>query len=455
MSQQKGALISQIILGSPADQLGLKSEDILLAVNEQPLQDLIDYQYLTADENIRLDILHPNGSQEVVTVSKEYDSDLGIRFEHAVFDGTRHCRNRCCFCFVEQLPSGLRSSLYVRDDDYRLSFLQGNFVTLTNLRHGDLERILKWHLSPLYISVHTTDPKLRKQMMANPYADQILNQLQQLANGGITLHVQIVLCPGINDGQHLERTIRELGELGPNLGSVGIVPVGLTKFREQLFGLRSFTSSEARECIAQVQAWQTFFMEQRGSRLVYLSDEFYLVGEVDFPLQTEYEDFFQLENGVGLARLFLDEFEQLSSQLPAALDAFQKVVVITSHLGWEILDRVSSRFEGVGNLAVKLLRVNNCFFGEKITVTGLLTGQDIFNTLSKALAEIPDRVVIPEVMLKAGTTLFLDDWSVEDLEKRLGIQVKIASTSARGLLEAVLDCRLNRRTRRLRISKNR
>jgi len=292
--------------------------------------------------------------------------------------------------------------------------------------------------------------------MGNQQADQVMTQLKRLTEGGITVHVQIVLCPGLNDGRHLGRTIRDLGELGPNLGSVGIVPVGLTRFRENLFGLRRFTDLEARECIKQVKVWQERLLQARGSRTVYLSDEFYLLGQAEFPSLAEYEDFYQLENGVGLARLFLDEFAQLSPQIPAVLGSAQKVAVVTSRLGWGVLQGVIPRLQGIGNLKVNLEVVNNHFFGEGITVTGLLTGQDLFRHLSESLvgqAQMPDRVVIPEVMCKAESTLFLDDWSVEDLASRLGIPVVIAPTSAQGLLEAVLDCRLNKRSRRRRIAK--
>ena len=326
-------------------------------------------------------------------------------------------------------------------------------MTLTNLREGDLERILQWHLSPLYVSVHATDPKLRKQLMGNRHAGSIMNQLKQMTAAGITLHLQIVLCPGLNDGPALERTLRDLGELGPNLASVGVVPVGLTQFREQLSGLRRFTEREARQLIEQVERWQERFLAERGSRTVFIADEFYLLGLTDFPRFAEYEEFYQLENGIGLARLFLKEFDQLIPQIPDRLEPPQKVLVVTSVLGWRVLKRVLPRLKEIGNLTVNVEVVVNRFFGEGITVTGLLTGQDVYRQLSEAFADpqkVPQRVVLPQVMCKADSTLFLDDWTTDDLAQRLGIPVVVAPASAQGLLEAVLNQKIKKRDSRRR-----
>jgi putative radical SAM enzyme (TIGR03279 family) len=444
----KGALVFQIQPGSLADKIGLQPQDIILSINGNEVRDLIDYQYLMAEEKIKLDVLHPDGYQESLLIIKEEDEDLGIRFEAAVFDGIRHCQNRCCFCFVDQLPSGLRSSLYLKDDDYRLSFLHGNFVTLNNLREDDLERILKWHLSPLYVSVHTTDPELRPRLMGNRHAGRIMEHLKRLSAGGITIHAQIVLCPGLNDRAYLQQTILDLARLGPNIASVGVVPVGLTRYRENLTNLRSFTAEEARDCIELIQQLQLKFKRQRGERFVFLSDEFYLLAGVNFPAREFYEDFPQLENGVGLSRLFLDEFNKLAAQLPKNLDHAQEVLVITGQLGYLVLKQVLPAFEEIDRLKVKLHTVDNLFFGPAITVTGLLTGQDIYHSLTKSLTNRPDRVIVSEVMLKTGTTLFLDDWTVNDLEERLGVSVQVASNNAQGLIEAVINRKLTRRPRR-------
>ena len=433
-----------------------------MAINDEAVLDIIDYQYLTAEENLKLTIKRPNGRrEEELMVSKAYDEDLGIEFATAVFDGLRHCHNRCCFCFVDQLPADMRPSLYEKDDDYRLSFLHGNFVTLTNLRDGDLERIIKWRLSPLYVSVHTTDPQLRTCLMRNSRADQIWRYLKELTEGGISLHVQIVLCPGINNGPHLERTLNDLGKLGPNLASVGIVPVGLTRFRENLLPLRPFTEQEAQECIAQVERWQAYYYQQQGRRLVFLSDEFYLLAGQDFPAYRSYEDFPQTENGVGLARLFLDEFYRLSSFLPSGLEQFRSVIVVTGRLGYPVLKRIMPFWEKVTNLTVKLEAVDNRFFGEGITVTGLLTGQDLQAALGSLLAKAypPEarefsRIIIPDVMLRAGTAQFLDDMTVDQLEKHLGVAIKVAPTNARGLIEAVLDKKLKLTKRKVQRSLN-
>lgn len=460
MDSKNVARVDQVEPGSLAEKLGIKAGDVLLEINGHPIQDIIDYKFRSTDEFLELGLLRSSGRRELLKVCKEYDEDLGLRFTTAVFDGIKRCRNRCVFCFIDQLPSHLREGLYIKDDDYRLSFLYGNFISLTNLKDSDFQRIFNWHLSPLYVSVHTTDPELRKSMLRNRYADRILEQLKILVEHGITVHAQVVLCPGINDGRYLEQTIKDLENLGPNLASVGIVPVGLTRYRQNLFPLSRYTKLKARECINQVKNWQVEFYAKRGSRFVFLADEFFLMAEEEFPPAEAYEDFPQLENGVGMASLFLDEFNNLSVRFPSSLDVSEQVVVITGKSGNTVLERVIPKFEQIDKLKVDLLPVTNTFFGEEITVTGLLTGQDIYRALSEWLeknvksnykkaedAFYHFRVLIPDVMLKAETDLFLDDWTVKDLERYLEVQIKVVPTSARGLIEGVLGKKLIQRRR--------
>ncbi|TLM97967.1 DUF512 domain-containing protein, partial [bacterium] len=362
--------------GGIAEEVGIEPGDVITAVNSQPLQDLIDFRYLCADENIELEVAKANGEKWAVEIEKDIDEELGLTFAGATFDRIRSCANKCVFCFVDQMPAGMRKTLYIKDDDYRLSFLQGNFVTLTNLKPADIERILQLKLSPMYVSVHTTNPELRRQMLGSRNAGKIMDQLTRLAVGGISFHTQIVLCPGFNDGAELERTISDLAGLGPAVLSIAVVPVGLTSKRANLPVLRMLTTVEANRLIAQVRPYQERYRKQSGEALVYLADEIYLLAGLELPPAEHYAGFPQLENGVGLTRLFYDSFSGEAASLPEKLAVQKKISLVTGRSGAMVLKPVAERLNRVHNLSIEVKPITNRFFGETVTVAGLLTGQD-------------------------------------------------------------------------------
>lgn len=434
MSPTLEAIVETVIPGSIAAEIGIYPGDKILAINDQQLQDLIDYQYAAAEEFLNIRIKRPDGQIWTAEIEKDYDDDLGIGFSSAVFDGIRRCHNACVFCFVDQMPKGMRPTLYVKDDDYRLSFLYGNFITLTNLTEEDYARISRMRMSPLYISVHTTDPFLRKKMLRQPKATEIMTGLKRLIDGGTDIHTQIVLCPGLNDGEYLEKTIRDLSELGPAILSIAIVPVGLTKQRDNLFPLRSFTPEEATAVIAQVVPWQHKFMEEYGEALVYLADEFYLAAGAAIPDYAHYADFPQLENGVGLVRLFMEKWELALQKLPVNIVQPRKVSIVAGISAARVLAPLLAKLK-VGNLTTQLIPVENRFFGEEVTVTGLLTGQDIIDKLKNA--DLGDVVIIPGTSLRQGDEVFLDDLTVADVAQKVPVPLQVAYEPEE-LLEKIL-----------------
>lgn len=422
----KQGIIASIRPGSLAERLGLKPGDRLVSVDGQSPQDLIDLSFAVADSRFKLTVETADGSQQTHLVRKRPQDDLGIEFESAVFDQVRSCANRCIFCFVDQMPAGMRQTLYVKDDDYRLSFLYGNFVTLTNLGPRDLERIKRLHLSPLYVSVHATDGDVRAKMLNNPRARDIMSQIKELVSFGTELHAQIVLCPGINDGAVLEKSFRDLYAQRPNILSLAIVPVGLTKFRDNCQRLDGFTLEGASAVIDQVAAWQEECRANDGDNFVYLADEFYLAAGRPVPDYDFYGDFPQLENGVGIVRSFIDEWEHAavsgSNEQPHTID------VICGISAAKILGPLFSETP-IPNLTVRLLPVENEFFGPSITVTGLLTGQDILNTLAAAGGK-RDGVIIPGVALRKGENIFLDDMTLDEFISRVDAPVRVAHFAA-------------------------
>lgn len=415
--------IAAVAPGSLADDLGLVPGDRLLAVNDQPVQDIIDLSFALADEYVELLIEKADGTQEIHEIEKEYEEQLGIDFESAVFDKVHQCANRCLFCFVDQMPPGMRETLYIKDDDYRLSFLYGNFVTLTNLTPTDKKRIRQLHLSPLYVSIHTTDGELRSRMLNNKRADRIMDELRELVEQGIDFHSQIVLCPGFNDGQVLEQTIRDIYALAPAALSFAIVPVGLTRYRENCHPLRVFTPAESAQVIDMVASWQAKCRAEIQSSFVYLADEFYLAAGYPIPNDEEYDDFPQLENGVGLVRSFLDEWQQHS----AATIGYDKpftVDVVCGVSAAKVLAPLLTDLS-IPNLTVRLVPVVNDFFGHHITVTGLLTGRDILRSIQSLPGE-RQGLIIPGIALRKGEAIFLDGLKPSDLEEALGIPVRTA-----------------------------
>lgn len=423
------AIITNVSPDSIGEELGLVPGDKLLKVNGESCKDLIELSFALAEEELELLIEKADGTQEIIELEKDYDDELGLSFDSAVFNGVRRCGNNCVFCFVDQMPPNMRESLYVKDDDYRLSFLYGNFVTLTNITPMDMERIYREHLSPLYISVHTTNEDLRVKMLNNKHAGKINAHLKELIKHDIEVHTQIVLCPGINDGQELEKTITDLSLLGTNVLSSAIVPVGLSRFREGLFHLDGFTPEEAKTIIKTVEVWQRKYREKIGNSFVYLADEFYLAANYPIPENELYDGFPQLENGIGIVRSFIDEWRQEAKETaPKPYQEPHYIDVVCGHSAEKVLKPLLSELN-VANLYIRVVPVENKFFGLQITVTGLLTGQDIIDKLAK-FAGPRTGIILPGVALRKGEEVFLDNISIDELEKQLKIPVRVAYSAA-------------------------
>lgn len=410
-----------------ADELGLMAGDEILSINGVQPRDLIDLSFAMADEEIDLLVRHADGQEEVIGFDKDIDEELGVEFESAVFDGIRRCGNHCYFCFVDQVPPQMRSALYIKDDDYRLSFLYGNFVTLTNIGEQDFQRIARYHLSPLHISVQTVDPALREKMLGSPRAKELNSQLDRLARDGIEFHSQVVLCPGLNDGDELRRTIEELWQRRPYAASLAIVPVGLTKYREGCYPLSLFDRDGAGQVIDLVSAYQKQFRQETGENFVYLGDEFFLMAGRELPEAEQYDGFPQLDNGVGLARSFLDDWHNAQKAAGADIKASDKPVTILTGTGIQpLIDRMVKEFSAAqGNDVYDVVPVVNEFFGESVNVSGLLTGKDIRKVIAdlRSRKKLPERVVIPASCLRAGDRIFLDDDTLESLEQDTGLRI--------------------------------
>ena len=399
-------LITQIEAGSLAEELELAAGDKILQVNGHTPTDIIDLSFMLADEEIELLVEHADGQREIIAFDKDADEELGAQFDSAVFDGVRRCRNRCVFCFVDMIAPNMRPTLSVKDDDYRLSFLFGNFITLTNMEPKDFRRIKKFHLSPLFVSVHTMNPDLRAKMLRTPRAASIAAQLDELERAGAQYHTQVVLCKGLNDGAELERTVTEILCRRPHALSLAIVPVGITRHRRDKFELKQFDKNSAAEVIAQVEKFQRQCRAETGRTFVYLGDEFYLLAEKNLPPTEFYDDFPQIENGIGMTRNFIDEF---TAENFSAAENFSVDIISGTSFG-KILRGL------IGNANVRLIPVVNKFFGESVNVSGLLTGGDIIAAL-KAVGGHRDAILIPATALKSGTEIFLDDVTLDDLRK--------------------------------------
>lgn len=401
--------------GGIAEGLGLKAGDVLESVNGKEVHDVIDYRFFVADDRATILFYSKEGTPGKLVVKKDPDDNLGLEF--APFRITR-CRNRCIFCFVDQMPAGCRKSLYVKDDDFRASFLHGNYITLGALAENDWTRIFSERLSPLYISVHTTDHSLRTFMLGNKRAPDILSSMKRLAAGGIIMHTQIVLCPGINDGEHLQKTLHDLSGLYPSVASIAVVPVGLTACRKKLYPLRPFTRSEARSVLEQVTHFGKKFKRRFGTRLVFASDEFFIKAGEPFPPLSFYEELPQRENGVGMVAEFLRDVSR--SRIPKKLAPITLTLVTGASFS-SILKRSLERLRTVEGLRIRLVTVLNYFFGPSVTVAGLLTGQDILRTLKGK--RLGDLVLIPANALKEEEDLFLDNVSIKQLEHALSVRI--------------------------------
>jgi len=414
-------MVDKVFPGGIAGQLGVEPGDRIVRINGQPVRDILDYRFLIADEKIEISLVKTSGKSWLLDIEKDFEDNLGLELNSNELGRIMRCQNKCIFCFLAQMPPGMRETLYFNDDDYRLSFTQGNFITLTNTARRDLERIARQHLSPLYVSVHTTNPVLRVEMLRNPQAGKIMEQLTYLAGAGVQMHTQVVLCPGINDGQELERTISDLSGLWPAVCSLAVVPVGLTRFRSELDSLGTYSPPEAGQIIREVEKWQRVCRRRHDYPFVYAGDEFYILADVPIPPAKNYADFPQLENGVGLVRLFLDEWNRLVKKLPSALENPKKATIATGRSAERVLKPVVKRLNGIKNLEVQLVGVDNIFFGGQVTVAGLLTSADILGALKPL--DLGELLVIPAVALHEEKQVFLDGMPVEELGRCLGVKV--------------------------------
>jgi len=428
----EGLVVQAVRPGSIAAELELAPGDRIIAINGVVLEDLIDYRFYSTDERLNVLVAKKDGEQWLLEIDKEDGEDLGLSFA-APFPKMNRCRNRCLFCFVDQMRPGLRSSLYIKDDDYRLSFLEGNFITLTNVDERDLRRIAGQRLSPLYVSVHTTNPALRRRLMGHRRAGGIMGQLRLLKAAGIEVHTQVVLCPGLNDGDELSRTVKDLATLWPSVQSVGVVPVGRTRYRDGLYPLSAFTVPGARALVAAVAAWQGQYRKRYGKSFVYAADEFYLLAGCDVPPAEAYDGFVQLENGIGMVRLFLDEWSAVEPGLPDRVPP-RRVTVVSGRLAGALVEPLVKRLNRVDGLEVRLAVINNEFLGQTVTVSGLLSGGDIAEQL--AGGPPADLVVVPGSALKDGHT-FLDDITTAELGRHLGAPV-VGASGPRELVSLII-----------------
>lgn len=442
MKKEYMHIIDKVALGSIAEELGIEAGDVLVEINGNKIEDVFDYQYYTQDEYIEVLIRKPSGEEWILEIDKEYDEDLGVTFENGLMDDYRSCHNKCIFCFIDQMPKGMRDTLYFKDDDSRLSFLQGNYVTLTNMSDEDIDRIIKYRLSPINVSFHTTNPVLRCMMLNNRFAGQALEKAWRLARAGIVMNGQIVLCRGVNDGEELERSIRDLSGYLPNLESVSVVPVGLSKYREGLFTLDPFTKEDARQVLSMIHRWQERLYPEYGVHFIHASDEWYILAEEGLPEGERYDGYPQLENGVGMLRLLMDEFQEAFDELKVAKGVEivpRELSIATGKLAYRfILDMAGQLMAAYPQLKIHVYAVRNNFFGEMITVSGLLTGQDILAQLKGQ--NLGDVLLLPQNVLKSGETVFLDDMTLAELEKALQVQIDIVKSSGQDLLDTIIGC---------------
>lgn len=430
-------IIRSVEDGSIAWELGVEPGDCLISINDKEIEDVFDYHYLVNDEELVLLILKPDGEEWELEIEKDYEEDLGIEFEQGLMDEYRSCRNKCMFCFIDQMPKGMRETLYFKDDDSRLSFLQGNYITLTNMSDHDIDRIVQYHLEPINISFHTTNPELRCKMLHNRFAGDALKKVQTLYEGGITMNGQIVLCKGINDGEELERSIRDMTAYLPHLQSVSVVPVGLTKFRDGLYPLEPFTKEEAKEVLAIIHRWQKKIYEEYGTHFIHAGDEWYILAGEEMPEEERYDGYLQLENGVGTTRLLQNEFQEAFEKLSGD-DRETEISLATGKLAYPYLKRMIETLQTkYPNVIVHLYEIRNDFFGELITVAGLITGQDLKAQLSGR--PLGSRLLLPCCMLRNGEEVFLDDVTLDQLKEALQVQIDIVKSSGQDFIEAVLD----------------
>jgi putative radical SAM enzyme (TIGR03279 family) len=429
-------IVKSLMPGGIGEELGIEPGDKLLAINGNEIQDVFDYYYYEESEQLLLLIEKPDGEEWELEIEKDEDESLGIEFDQSLMDEYRSCRNKCMFCFIDQMPKGMRETLYFKDDDSRLSFLQGNYITLTNMSDHDVERIVKYRLEPINISFQTTNPQLRCKMLHNRFAGEALKKVDILYRGQIEMNGQIVLCKGVNDGEELERTIRDLTGYLPYLKSVSIVPVGLTKYRDGLYPLEPFTKEDAREVLSVIHRWQEKIYQEHGIHMIHAGDEWYVLAEEEVPEEERYDGYLQLENGVGMMRLLFNEVQEALSAVTGD-ERQREISLATGRLMYpyigKILEEIRKKFP---NITTHLYAIRNDFFGERITVSGLITGKDLTGQLKGQ--PLGERLLLPCNMLKIGEPVFLDDFTLEEVENSLQVKTDIVKSSGQDLLDAVI-----------------
>ena len=435
----KPAIVESVEPGSIGEELGIQPGDKILRINGNKPRDLIDYQYLISEEEINLEIIDQKEVIHQIDFEKEADDNLGIIFTEALFDGLRQCNNNCSFCFIDQQPPGKRKSLYLKDDDYRMSFLYGSYLTLTNLHEDDWLRIKKQNLSPLFVSVHATEPSLRAELLKNPRAALLMEQLKWFAKHKLQIHAQVVVCPGLNDGKALEKTLFDLFQYAqgqwPVVISTAVVPVGLTRFRPPNDGLRPVDRTCAEKVIKEVESQQKYFQSKIGSRFAWLSDEWYLMANKNLPIRNAYEDLPQEENGVGSIRSFLEKLDFSTRHLPKQIYKPKTISWVVGKMVKDALTPTYDRLNQIQNLTLKLYGLPSPYWGQDQVVTGLLTGQDILDGLSNE--NLGEKLLIPSVMLKHDKPVFLDDMTTEDVSHALGVPIRVVNSAEEVVAEAL------------------
>ena len=453
MSGSKGSfmkktehVIKKVDEGSIAWEMEIEPGDILLKINDEEIEDIFDYQFMIQEEYIEVLVQKPNGEEWLLEIDKDEQEDLGIEFESGLMDDYRSCHNKCIFCFIDQMPKGMRETLYFKDDDSRLSFLQGNYVTLTNMSEHDVNRIIKYHLGPINISFQTMNPELRCMMLHNRFAGDALKKVDLFYEAGIEMNGQIVLCKGINDGRELDFSIRELTKYYPCLQSVSVVPVGLSKYREGLYPLEPFTKEDAKEVVGLIKKWQDYMYEKYGMHFIHASDEWYLLAEEELPTEDRYDGYLQLENGVGMLTLLKDEFKEAMQTAVHQKKLYRdlsdgktrRLTLATGKLAYRtICDLAAQMMKAFEWLDLNVVAIRNDFFGERITVSGLLTGQDLIAQLKDL--PLGEKLLLPQNVLRSGENYFLDDITVPQLEEALQVRVDIVKSSGQDFVETVLN----------------
>ncbi|MFP4497936.1 MAG: DUF512 domain-containing protein [Vulcanimicrobiota bacterium] len=438
-----GAIVSRVEPGSIAARYGFKEQDQIITINGQLLKDILDYYFVTTEHKLEINYIR-NGLPHSTIIHKKPEETLGLDFENEVFDGIKKCRYNCIFCFVDQQPSNLRKSLYVKDDDYRLSFLHRSYITLTDIAENDFRRITAMRLSPLYVSVHATDPSVRSEIMGSPGAGKILDMLKKLKEHDIQCHAQVVVIPGYNDGKVLRKTLQDLYNLGGTILSVAVVPVGFTKFRRKTRKLQNFKKSDAKQVYEIVTRFQEKARKRYRNPKFFMADEIYILLNKDFPSNSHYGYYPQLGNGVGMARLFITDFNRRKRYLPKEIKQQKRIWIITGSLGEKILKPLVTEINNTKRLRTRLITVKNHFLGPTVTVTGLLAGKDIIKKLKSEFKKgsKPDKILLPDILLRNG--LFLDNITIEELKKEINVKVDVVQSNAAGLLHGVLETRKSR-----------